>query len=62
MNPNSSISYDIAQARIADLRHQSRRESLARAVARPARPDQPRVPGRRSFRSVLRHRATAAAS
>jgi hypothetical protein len=61
MNPNSSISYDIAQARIADLRHQSRRESLARAVAHSARPDQPRVPGRR-FRSALRHRAAATAS
>jgi len=62
MNPNSSIRYDIAQARVADLRHQSRRESLARAVARSARPDQPRVPGRRRFRSALRHRAAATAS
>ena len=62
MNPNSSVSYDIAHARIADLHHQSRRESVARAVAHSARPDQPRVPGRRRFRSVLRHRAAATAS
>jgi hypothetical protein len=62
MNPNSSVSYDIAQARIADLRHQSRRESLARAVAHSTRPDQPGVPGRPRFRSVLRHRAAATVS
>jgi hypothetical protein len=62
MNPTSSVSYDIAQARIADLRRQSRRESLARATAYSAGPDQPRVPGRPRFRSVLRHRAAATAS
>jgi len=62
MNPNSSVSYDIAQARIADLRHQSRRESVAHAVAHSTRPDQPRVPGRPRFRSVFRHRAAATAS
>jgi len=62
MNPNSSVSHDIAQARIADLRRQSRRESVARAVAHSTRPDQPRVPGRPRFRSVFRHRAAATAS
>jgi len=62
MNPSSSISYNIAQARIADLRHQARREDLARAVARSTQPGRPRVPGRLSLRSVVRHRAAAAAS
>ncbi len=59
MNPNPTVSYDLAQARIADLRHQARREGLARAAARSAQPDQSRVPGR--FRLVHRHRAAAAA-
>jgi hypothetical protein len=59
MNPNPTVSYDLAQARIADLRHQARREGLARAAARSAQPDRPRVPGR--FRLVHRHRAAAAA-
>jgi hypothetical protein len=62
MYPSSSVSFDIAQARIADLHHQARREDLARTVARSAQPDQPRVPARLRFRSVLRHRAAAAAS
>ena len=62
MNPYSSVSYDLAQARIADLRHQARREGLARAATRSTQPDRPRVPGRRRFRSILRHRAAAAAS
>ena len=62
MNPSSSVSYDIAQARIADLRHQARREGLARAVALSTQPDRPRVAGRLRFRSALRHRVAAAAS
>lgn len=62
MNPNSSISHDLAQARIGDLRHQARREGLARAVARSTQPGRPRVSGRLPLRSVLRHRAAAAAS
>ena len=62
MYPSSSVSYDMAQARIADLRHQARRESLARAAMRSTRPARPRVPGRLRFRSVLRHRTAAAAS
>jgi hypothetical protein len=60
MNPYPSVSYDLAQARIADLRDQARRAGLARAAARSAQPDPPRVPGR--FRFVHRHRAVAAAS
>ena len=62
MYPSSSVSYDLAQARIADLSHQARREGLARAAARSAQPGQPRVPGRLGLRSVLRHRAAAAVS
>ena len=60
MNPNPTVSYNLAQARIADLRHQARRESLARAAAHSTQPDRPRVPGR--FRFVHRHRAAAAAN
>jgi hypothetical protein len=56
MFPSSSVSHDLAQARIADLRHQARQVGLARAVAHSTRP------GRRRFRSVFRHRAVAAAS
>jgi hypothetical protein len=59
MYSNSSVSYDLAQARIAGLRHEARRENLARALARSSRPVRPRVPGR-LFRSILRHRAAAA--
>jgi hypothetical protein len=62
MYPSSSVSHDLAQARIADLRDQARHDGLARAVAHSTRPDQPRVPGRPRFRSVLRHRAAATAS
>jgi hypothetical protein len=62
MNPNPTVSYDLAQARIADLRHQARRAGLARAVARSTQPDRPRVPGSFRFRLVHRHRAAAAAS
>jgi hypothetical protein len=61
MNPNPTVSYDVAQARIADLRHQARRASLARAAARSTQPDRPRVPGSLRFRLVHRHRAAAAA-
>ena len=62
MHPSSTVSYDLAQARIADLRHQARREGLARAVAHSPRPDQPRVAGRLRIGSVLRRRAAATAS
>ena len=56
MHSSSTVSYDLAQARIADLRHQARQDGLARAVAHSSRP------ARRRFRSVLRHRAAATAS
>jgi hypothetical protein len=59
MYPSSSISYDLAQARIADLRHHGRRQGLARTLARSAQPGRPRVPGR--LRAVLRHRTAPAA-
>ena len=62
MHPNSAVSYILAQARIADLRHQARRAGLARAAARPAQPGRPRVPGRLRLRPVHRHRTAAAAS
>ena len=62
MHSSSTVSYDLAQARIADLRHQARREDLARAAARSAQPDRPRAQVRLGFRPVHRHRATAAAS
>jgi hypothetical protein len=60
MNPNPTVSYDLAQARIADLRHQARLDGLARAAARTTRPDRTRVPGR-LHRPVRRHRAAPAA-
>ena len=59
MNPNPTVSYDLAQARIADLRHQARRAGLARAAAHSTQPDRPRGPGRLRF--VRQHRAAAAA-
>jgi hypothetical protein len=62
MFPNTAVSYDLAQARIADLRHQARRQGLARAAAHSAQPGRPRVPGRLRVRAVHRHRAAAAAS
>ena len=51
MNPTYTISYGLAQARIADLHDQARRQSLARAArsgqARSgARSGSSRVPGR----------------
>ena len=58
MNPYPGVSYDLAQARIADLRDQARRAGLARAAAHSTQPDRPRVPGRLRF--VHRHRAAAA--
>jgi len=59
MYPSTTVSYDLAQARIADLRHQARRDGLARA-ARTTRPDRTRVPGR-LHRPVRRHRTAPAA-
>jgi hypothetical protein len=60
MHSSSTVSYDLAQARIADLRHQARREGLARAATRTTRPRRTRVPGR-LHRPVRRHRAAPAA-
>ena len=45
MNPNTTISYELAQARIADLRHQARREGLVRAAARSTQLQTGRRPG-----------------
>jgi hypothetical protein len=56
MYPHPAVSYDLAQARIADLRRQARRESLARTAARSARPEpqpsRPRVQVRPRLRLV----------
>ena len=60
MKPGSAVSYDLAQARIADLRHQARRELQARAAARAVQPDRVRVPGRLRLRLAHRRRAAAA--
>jgi hypothetical protein len=60
MHPSSTVSYDLAQARIADLRHQARREGVARVAARSTQPARPRVSVR--LRPVRRHRAAPAAS
>jgi hypothetical protein len=60
MHSSSTVSYDLAQARIADLRHQARREGLARTATRTTRPHRTRVPGR-LHRPVRRHRAAPAA-
>jgi hypothetical protein len=38
MNISPIISYELAQGRITDLRHQAGRESLARARPSPRRP------------------------
>jgi hypothetical protein len=35
MNPHPAISYELSQARIADLRRQAQREGLARAAVDP---------------------------
>jgi hypothetical protein len=59
MNPDPTVSYDFAQARIADLRHQARRESLARAASHAGQAEQ--GPARLRLRPVHRHRPAAAA-
>ena len=62
MHLSSTVSYDLARARIADLRHQARRDGLARAAARSTQPDRTRVPGRLHLhRPIRRHRAAPAA-
>ncbi len=62
MNPNSSVSYDIAQARSADLRHQARREVLARAARPEPRPSRSRIPVSLRLRPARRREVTAAVS
>jgi hypothetical protein len=65
MYPSTAISYELAQARITDLRHQARRASAARA-ARTAQAEsqlrKPLVHGRFHFRAAGRHRAITAGS
>ena len=61
MNPSTSVSYDIAQARIADLRHQARREALARAARPQSQPSRFRTSVSR-FRAAYRRRVTVAVS
>ena len=60
MHPSSTVSYDLVQARIADLRDQARREGLVRASARSTQPDRTRVTAR-LHRPARRHRAAPAA-
>jgi hypothetical protein len=65
MHTSPAISYELAQARIADLRHQARRASLARAAQSPAaqsepQPRKPGVSGRLHLRAAGRHRVTTA--
>ena len=43
MYPSTTVSYDLAQARIADLRHQARRASVARAAQAEPQPGKPLV-------------------
>jgi hypothetical protein len=67
MNPSPAISYELARSRIADLRHQARRESLAQAALaqraalahgartpQTAQPRKPPVPSRLRLRLRLR--------
>jgi hypothetical protein len=63
MNPTHTISYGLAQARIADLHDQARRQSLARATRTGkaqsgSQPRSPRVPGH--LQLVHRRRVTTA--
>jgi hypothetical protein len=56
MNISPAISYELAQARINDLRHQARRASAARAAQAEPQLRKPLVHGRLHFRAVGRHR------
>jgi len=59
MYPSTAISYELAQARITDLRHQARRASAARAAHAELQSRKPLVHGRLHFRTAGRHRVAA---
>jgi hypothetical protein len=56
MNTSPAISYELAQARIADLRHQARRASVARAAQAAPQARKPLIHGRLHFRAAGLHR------
>ena len=56
MYPSTTISYELAQTRISDLRHQARRASVARAAQAEPQPRKLLTHGRLHLRSVGRHR------
>lgn len=58
MNPTYTVSYGLAQARIAELHDQARRQSLAHMARSASQPRPPRVAGH--FRFVHRRRVTTA--
>jgi hypothetical protein len=61
MNPSHTISYELAQSRIADLHHQAQRENLARAARSQGTQDEPRHHAPRIPRHLrLRHRVATA--
>jgi hypothetical protein len=62
MYPSTAISYELAQARITDLRHQARRASVARAAQAELQLSKPLVHGRFHFRAGGRHRVVTAGS
>jgi len=62
MNPSSSISYEIAQARSADFRQHARREAMARTARPEPRPSRFRIAVSLRLRAARRRRVTAAIS
>jgi hypothetical protein len=56
MHPSTAISYELAQARITDRRHQARRASVARAAHAEPQSRKPLVHGRLHLRAAGRHR------
>ena len=62
MHPNHAIRYELARARITDLRQQARREDLARAARPELQPSRPRIPVSLRLRPAYRRRVTAAIS
>jgi hypothetical protein len=55
MYPSTAITYELAQARITDLRHQAQRASVARAAQAEPQLRKPLVHGRFHFRAAGRH-------